>query len=116
MLSIKKIEDLISIVLIVGIITSAIFVLLGGIWYLHQHGHEAMISLIPTMDSAKTTAFFTLSFSPLSLIEIGLFLLLGTQIARVGLLAWFYSTLRDYWFAAMSFFILAVLIYSLFCR
>lgn len=116
MLSIRKIEDLISIVLIVGILSSAALVLIGGIWYLLQHSHETIISLIPTMNLAKTTAFFTLSFSPLSLIEIGLFLLLGTQIARVGLLAWFYSTLRDYWFAAMSFFILAVLIYSLFCR
>lgn len=120
MFSTKKMEELISMVLIIGTLLSAAFVIIGGTLYLLQNGsenvHTELLQNNAYPTSIKQIWIIALSFSPLGMIELGLLLLVATQILRVGLLAWFYAYIRDYRFTCMSLFILLMLLYSFVLR
>jgi uncharacterized membrane protein len=115
-----KIEEILGIVLLAGIVAALSFVLLGSAWYLLQHGTEPLqYDLLPvgTYDlkpSRILSNFLTLQ--PLGLIEMGLLLLVLTQFLRVACLTIFYYVTRDTPFIIICSFILLVLIYSLFLR
>jgi len=119
-LQIKKIEEMISMILTIGILISTSLVLIGGFMYLLQFGnHDMNTELSQTVSYATNMKFIwqsALSVSPLGLIELGLLALVATQILRVGLLVWFYSAIHDYVFTLISLFILFTLIYSLIWR
>jgi uncharacterized membrane protein len=110
MLTTKKIENIMGMLLLIGTLISASLVCIGGFLFLLHHGSEPIHS-----DLLKpwTLAF---SWNALGLIELGLFLLVFTQILRVLLLCGFYVFIRDRCFTLISFFILFVLIYSVFWR
>ncbi len=120
MLSASKIQAIMGMLLLAGIYSSAIFVCLGGILFLMQHGSENIqaewlhLTVIPTSRFAIWQ--LALSFTPLGIIELGLLLLVFTQIVRVALLVGFYAAIRDYWFTLISAFVLFVLVYSMFWR
>lgn len=120
MAAIRKIEDIIGLVLLFGITLSAITVLIGGTLFLLQHGNETLQSELGQILIYPTTSrelwLIALSFTPIGIIELGLLMLVVTQILRVALLAWYYISIRDYWFILCCVFILAMLIYSLFWR
>lgn len=109
MLSIKQMDTIMSFILALGTLFSLLLVMTGGGLYLLQHGNEMM-----NTESLQTTIYPF--FSPLGMIKSGLVALIATQILRIGLLVWFYAVLRDYRFTFISFFILAVLLYSSFLR
>jgi uncharacterized membrane protein len=105
MLKKASIENIIGLVLTIGMSLSAVLIMIGALLYLIQHGNEPwQIILTPAPSLALT------------LIKTGLIVLVGTQIARVGILAGFYAYLRDYWFVSFSIFILGILIYSVFIK
>jgi uncharacterized membrane protein len=52
-------------------------------------------------------------FSSVGMIELGMLVLVATQVARVLMLLIFYILQRDYWYILFSSFILTVIIYSL---
>lgn len=116
MLNIRKIEAVMSTILAIGMIISVSLVLVGGIIYLLQHGSESISLFLMQPDDYSTDFNLilnnALSFSPFGIIELGLLILVATQIIRVGLLVWFYGVMRDYWFFFISFFVLAVLVCS----
>lgn len=116
----KKMEANMALLLTIGTLISAILVIFGGILYLVQHGHEPVhFELLKDNTyqlSVKKIWHTAEAFSTLTIIELGLLLLVATQLFRVGLLTWFYLKIRDYWFTAISFFILLVLIYSFIWR
>jgi len=118
MLFARKIEDLISIILTIGIVISCLLVLVGGILFLSQHTGEN-ISLVSLQTTHYTPTSFkqvlqnVFSFSANAIIELGLFALVITQIVRVGLLALFYFYQKDSKFTLISFFIFSLLIYSI---
>lgn len=112
MLTSKKIEKMIGVVLAVGTLLSALLVLIGGVSYLITHGSEALQNEW-TLGGIRQ---FSLSLSSIGIIEIGLLVLVGIQLLRVGLLVWFYTVIHDYAFSLISLFILLTLIYSFIWR
>lgn len=120
MLSIKKMEVLMSLILTAGMIVSISLVLIGGTLYLLQHGSQHMHYDMMQVDYYKTNLTLiwnaAISFSPVGIIELGLITLVATQGIRVALLVGFYAAIQDYKFLLISLFIISVLIYSLFFR
>ena len=120
MSDIKKMQRGMNLILIVGMMISVVLVTLGGSLFLLHYGSENIqnefIYVVNEGTSAAKIWESALHFSPLGMIELGLLVLIATQAIRVALLAWFYGKTRDYWFAGMSLFILAVLLYSFFFR
>ncbi|RDI37205.1 DUF1634 domain-containing protein [Aquicella lusitana] len=118
--STSKIQEILGIILLSGIFISASLVIIGGLVYLLHHGGENMqmelLQSVTYQTSVKEILLGTLSFTPLRIIELGLLLLVATQVLRVALLTWFYALIRDYWFVSFSIFILFILVYSLFWR
>jgi len=104
-------------ILLIGLLISILFVSVGGTSYLYHHGlatvqHE-LIHLSPYLLNSKQMHFMALLSTPLGLVEVGLLLLVITQIVRIALLVGFYAVLRDGWFTFFSTFILLTLLYSL---
>jgi uncharacterized membrane protein len=113
-----KIETIMGLIINIGVIISMGLVTLGGIKFLLEHGHENIHFDFQPSNSyiinLKLAWQAALSFSSLGIIELGLIVLVATQIIRVGLLVGFYSITRDYWFSIISLFIFIILVYSFF--
>lgn len=118
MLTVSRIQILISRILTTGTLLAASLVLIGGMIFLYQSGHQPVMSvlnqpmahfssLLSTWDAAR-------AFSPLGIVELGVITLIITQLLRVGLLVWFYASIRDHYFTIISLFVLAILLYSFF--
>lgn len=112
-----KMQSAVGIILLIGVLISLFLVCYGGISFLIAHGNEPMPLDVFRLNSYRTDFQLILgqavSLSPLSIIEIGLIVLVATQLIRVILLTCFYALARDYWFTFFSFFILMILVYSL---
>lgn len=116
MLNTRKIETIMSVILSIGLMISVGFVILGGAIYLFKHAHENIhFDAVNPVYSTNPQLILenALYFSPFGIIQLGLLILVLTQIARVGLLVWFYGVIRDYWFFFISLFVLIVLIGSI---
>lgn len=121
MISIKRIEEIIGIILIIGTLCTAALVILGGSIFLIQHGQENMQTELLNADHYAipiTTLLIqdTVAFSPMAIIELGLLLLVAIQVLRVLLLFLYYLVIRDVYFSLISLFILLMLVYSIFWR
>lgn len=95
--------------LLTGTLLALTVVTLGGIWYLTLHGSSPLQTELFNVHASdlKITA-------PLGFIELGLYLLIATQVLRLIWLLWFYIKDHDYWFSIFTAFILCLIIYSLF--
>lgn len=117
MISEAKIKIWLGLILQTGIFISTTLVMIGGLVFLSQHGSETLSSeLAPSInyDIDMLTIWHSKNlFSSVGLIELGLLCLVATQVFRVGLLCYFYTISRDYWFIFFSTFILLVLLYSM---
>lgn len=107
--------------LLIGVLVSFAMVLIGGSLYLLKHGtdivHYQSFHGEPQVYKSITDIFSdAFTFSSLGLIQLGLLILVITQVLRVGLTAWLFIQLRDNVFVYISLFILFVLIYSLIWR
>lgn len=113
----QRIEELISYLLIAGVLLSALLVLAGGIVYLARHGGEAAaygtfrgepeelrtIRGLFAMDSLRHGR---------GLIQLGLVLLILTPIARVAFALVGFARERDRLYVLISGIVLALLLYS----
>lgn len=116
MSSIKKLQEIMTLILTTGTLSSFCLVVLGGGLYLLKHGANPIqievlqsAAYVTNMVMVLKNAFF---LEPVSMIELGLLLLVLTQIVRVAMLVWFYSLIRDHWFTGISLFVLSLLSYS----
>lgn len=120
MLTNKKIEQMIGMILLIGTLISTAFVATGGMLYLIQEGSQPIHLDTWQAGDAPTTLKSiwqdTRALTPLGIIECGLLFLVITQILRVALLTCFYALIRDYWFTFISAFILLTLLYSFIWR
>lgn len=99
-----------------GTLTAMLFVLIGGACYLWQTASAPLASellnlrqpmnILRTFHDLKTN-------TPMGLIELGLGLLIATQVLRLVWLVEMYVGERDYWFTGFSLFILIAILYSL---
>src|SRR2546421_12488415 len=113
-----KLEQLIGNLLRAGVFIAAAVVLLGGILYLAQHGagHPDYHSFHGQSSELKSVAAVikgAASLDSRSIIQLGLFLLVLTPIARVVFSAVGFALGRDYVYVVITVFVLAVLLVSL---
>lgn len=107
------------IILALGLFTAVVCVALGGVLDLIEFGHLNVNELLQDQAPIITISqilHLAFSFSSSGLIELGLYLLVVTQIFRIAPFVFFYMHEGDYKFSILSAFILFVLIYSLFWR
>ncbi len=107
-------------ILNLGVVLALLLVMTGGVILLYQDGHQPLDNFL--MQASQITINplnlwqDALLLTPVSLIELGLFVLIGTQVLRIALLALFYIVTHDKWFTLFSIFILAAMISSFFLR
>lgn len=110
------IEKNLGALLRIGTLISSLIVLIGGLMYLAQHGNDPvpfeLLQQAPITSSIKNVWLEAFSFTPLGIVQLGLLILVGTQILRVAFLFIFYVSIQDYWFTSFCGFVLLVLIYS----
>lgn len=111
-----RVQHWIGSILLYGTILSTLIVMVGGAQFLLQNGGQSLQSELLQTKTAQVSITevwrFAISFTPLGTVQLGLLLLIATQILRVFLLCLYYVATKDYAFTLISFFILAVLIYS----
>lgn len=113
MISSNKMQENLTIILLLGTLTATFLVLAGGSMYLWNHGQEILqLKLLETSHFKINIRHLDFSYSPLFIIVLGLLTLVATQILRVLLLVFYYGSIRDYKFTFISLFVLLVLIYS----
>lgn len=116
-----QIELVIGQVLRWGLILSVVIVSIGGALYLHENGHQFIHYNVFENGSLAIFSFRgilreAMSLSAQGIIELGLLVLVLTQVLRVILTAWLFALERDALFVCISLGILGVLLYSLFWR
>jgi uncharacterized membrane protein len=114
----RSIENMISILLRVGVLVSGAVVLIGGLYYLLHHGREienyrvfhgaaAMDRIVPQIVRGA------ISLRARSIIQFGLLLLIATPILRVAFSLAGFTLERDRVYVVITAIVLAVLLYSL---
>lgn len=117
----KPMESLIGYVMRTGLWISVIIVLIGGVLYLLQNGSQFIHYQTLQHDTKSSVTLLDIlrgsfSFSPVSLVWLGLLILVLTQVIRVALTVVLFIVERDFIFACISGLILIILIYSIFWR
>lgn len=112
----NTIEKKLGALLLFGTLLAALIVLIGGILYLLHTGTQPMqFDLLQNAPKATGTIWRNaFSFTPLGIVQLGLLVLVATQLFRVASLFVYYSIIRDYWFMLFCGLVLLALIYSLF--
>jgi uncharacterized membrane protein len=109
----------VSTILRTGMLVSAAVILVGGIFFLTQHGKasvnfHAFHGEPREMTSVRLIAEGALHGEPLEIIQLGLLLLIATPVARVIFAVVAFAWERDYLYVAISLIVLVVLLYSVF--
>jgi uncharacterized membrane protein len=116
----QSIELLIGRVLRVGLIASVLIVLTGGVFYLLQNGHQdihyQVFQYTSTFSSITNILHEAFTRSPAGIIQLGLLVLVLTQVLRVLLTIGLFLKIKDYLFTIISLIIFAILVYSIFLR
>lgn len=115
--STKNMQRWVSYFLIIGTLTALIVVTVGGMMYLSQTGNALLninaFNVYQPMNFLKTLQDLQLS-TPLGIIELGLLILIATQVLRLFWMLGFYIHVHDHWFAFFTGFIICAILYSLF--
>lgn len=111
-------ELLLGNLLRLGVVVAGLVVLLGGVLELLQHGHQAADYSVFKGEPASLRSLAGIfeglqQAKPRHLIQFGLLLLILTPILRVALSALLFARQRDWIFASVTLWVLAVLLYSL---
>lgn len=117
MLTPHKMQEDLTLILLMGTLFAIFLVFLGGSTYLWQHGNEVLqLKVLESSHVNIDIRHLSFSFSPLFIIILGLLSLVATQMLRVLLLLIYYASIRDYKFTLISLFVLLVLLYSFFAQ
>lgn len=115
----RRMEHLIGVVLLVGVLVSAVTVLGGGALFLWRHGsspvHYRVFRGEPS--DLRTLAGIwgdTQAVRGRGIIQLGLVLLVAVQVVRVGLTGILFLLNRDGKFVAITLMVLGLLVYALF--
>ncbi|GEM_PF-4197318 len=110
-----KIDELwIGLIMRWGLWLSVFIVALGGSWYLMENGLQFIQYGAFQVPHFQWGEFF--KFTPEHVIEWGLFILVMTQVLRVFFTLFLFMERKEGFFVIITFFILVVMIYSLFWR
>jgi uncharacterized membrane protein len=114
----KKIEDIVGNLLRVGVLVSALVVLLGASIYLVRHGRSPADYRVFRGEPVELRGIGGILQQAFALrgrgiIQLGLLLLIATPVARVAFAVWGFAEERDRMYAAFALIVLVVLLYSL---
>ena len=117
----QRIDEMMSLVLRSGVITAAFFVLIGGASYFMSDGGHAPDYRVfhgepEALRSVSGIIHQALKLRGPGLIQFGLLLLIATPIARVAFSLVAFLHERDWLYAAFTFIVLGLLLYSLLGR
>lgn len=114
----RDIENIMGSLLRYGVLTSLLIVLIGAVFYLFQHGNEAP-SYKKFLGEPKRFSELRQVWSSAwmgrgrSIIQLGLFVLIATPIARIVFSIIGYILERDYLYIVITMIVLGVILYSL---
>jgi len=117
----KKLEVIIGHTLRIGVVTAATIVLIGGVYYLIEHGltaphyHTFRAATMPSDNLAGVVRNIR-ALSSYGVIQLGLLVLIATPILRVILSVIAFALERDALYVAATLMVLTVLLYSLFVK
>jgi uncharacterized membrane protein len=115
----ERVEGIIGNLLRIGVIASALIVLIGGVLYLFDDGRQAAPDLRtfePEPEKLRMPVLIireAVRLRALSLIMLGLLLLIATPVVRVIFSIAAFALQRDYLYVLFTLLVLAVLMYSL---
>jgi uncharacterized membrane protein len=115
----KDMQVVIGWVLRTGVFVSMTIVFLGGILYLYRHGHttanysefKGIPDFVQTIPAIVNGIF---TFRGRAIIQAGIILLIATPILRVLFSAIGFVIEKDYLYTAISFFVLLIILISMF--
>jgi uncharacterized membrane protein len=119
MVAIRRMEKLIGIVLLTGVLLSAAIVLFGGALYMWRHGATPVHYRIFRGEPSDLRSLSGIwkdfeAGSGRGAIQFGLMLLVGIQVVRVALTGVLFLLNRDKVFVVITFLVFAMLTYALF--
>lgn len=106
-------------IILIGILISIFFILLGGILFIVQNHNNVMLNYETFHGEPKTLTFIphmivnAVRLDPKSLIQFGLYLLILFQLLKVIKAAITFIKVRDKYFISMSLFIMIVMLGTL---
>ena len=114
----KDLERIMGGLLRYGVLASLIVVLIGAVFYLSQHGNEApsykkFLGEPKKFSEIKQVWSFTLQGRGRSIIQLGLFILIATPIARIVFSIIGYILERDYLYIAITLIVLSIILFNL---
>ena len=114
----ERIEQVISLLLRIGVISASAIVLMGGVLYLFQYGltldHYQVFQGEPLYLCTVRGIFSSaLASESLGIIQLGLLLLILTPIARVFFSVVAFAIQRDCLYVSVTLIVLIVLLYNL---
>lgn len=113
MISNRSMQNVMTLILLIGTFIAIVLVLTGGALFLLKHGGQLVdYQRLEASHFNITIRHLAFTATPLFLVQLGLLTLVATQILRVLLLVLYYGAIRDYKFTLISFFILIILLYS----
>jgi uncharacterized membrane protein len=115
----RRMEKLIGLVLLAGVLASALIVLFGGVLFMWRHGSSPVHYRIFRGEPSdlRNLAGIWKDFehgSGRGAIQFGLMLLVGVQLVRVALTGVLFLLNRDRVFVVITFLVLTMLTYALF--
>jgi uncharacterized membrane protein len=114
-----KMEKLIGVALLVGVLLSTVIVSSGGVVYVWRHSSAKVHYRVFRGEPSDLRNLAGIeedmrAFSGRGIIQVGLMLLVGVQVVRVLLTGVFFLTSRDWVYVVLSTIVLALLTYGLF--
>jgi uncharacterized membrane protein len=114
----QAVDERLGRVLQAGVILAGTVVFLGALVYLWRHGHETVnyAQFHGEPEELRTLSGIvnsTLAGRARGIIQLGLLLLVATPIARVAFAGYAFARQRDWFYVAVSLFVLLFLIASL---
>ena len=115
----KRIDAIMGMLLRTGVLVASAIVLIGGMVFLARHREPVTNYRVFQGEPAELRTVHGIfheaaAWHPQGLIQLGLLLLIATPVARVAFSVGAFSYERDWTYVAVSLFVLAILMYSLF--
>jgi uncharacterized membrane protein len=115
----RRMEKLIGLLLLAGLLTSAVIVLAGGVIFLWRHGSSPVHYRVFRGEPSDLRTLAGIwdraqALSGRGIIQLGLVLLVAVQVVRVGLTGVLFLVNRDGKFVAITLVVLSLLGYALF--
>jgi uncharacterized membrane protein len=117
----ERVEKLLGVLLLTGVLISGLVVLIGGVLYLLRYGrdpvhYENFDPQRASLRSIVEVAKYALHGDGRAIIQIGLLLLIATPVMRVVFSMIAFALEKDRLYVALTLIVLVILLLSLFGR